>query len=46
VLDSARQSALKEGQDPDEAVLDRYHSRYAAPFCLLAARQFFTAAPR
>jgi len=46
MLDSAREEAVNEGKNPDEAVLGRYHSRYAATFCLLAARQFFTAAAR
>jgi pimeloyl-ACP methyl ester carboxylesterase len=44
VLEHARAEAAKEGKNPDQAILDRYHSRYAAPFCLLAARQFFTTA--
>ncbi|MGO4379131.1 alpha/beta hydrolase family protein [Pseudoduganella sp. RAF53_2] len=46
VLETARASAIKDGKNPDEAVGERYHSRYAAPFCLLAARQFFNASLR
>jgi len=46
ILDDARADALKDGRNPEQAVLDRYHARYAAPFCLLAARQFFTSASR
>jgi hypothetical protein len=41
VLDEARKSAVDDDKNPEDAVLERYHSRYAAPFCLLAARQFF-----
>jgi pimeloyl-ACP methyl ester carboxylesterase len=46
VLNEARRSAADDHKSPEDAVLDRYHSRYAAPFCLLAARQFFNSAAR
>ncbi len=38
------QEAAKKGNDPDKAVSDRYHSKLAASFCLMAARNFFNSA--
>lgn len=39
--DTMRDDAVKKGDDPVKAVFDRYHSRLAAQFCLMAARNFF-----
>ncbi|MES2261123.1 MAG: lipase family protein [Pseudomonadota bacterium] len=39
-----RAEAVKKGGDPAKAVSDRYHSRLAAQFCLMAARDFFNSA--
>jgi pimeloyl-ACP methyl ester carboxylesterase len=36
--------AVKKGGDPVKAVLERYHSRLAAQFCLMLARDFFNSA--
>lgn len=33
--------ARAHGEDPDEAVAERYHAGLVAPFCLSAAREFF-----
>ncbi|MRV73426.1 prolyl oligopeptidase family serine peptidase [Duganella sp. FT92W] len=38
------QDAAKKGNDPGKAVSDRYHSRLAASFCLMTARDFFNSA--
>ncbi|GAB2848655.1 alpha/beta fold hydrolase [Pseudoduganella ginsengisoli] len=38
------QEAAKKGNDPGKAVSDRYHSRLAAGFCLMTARDFFNSA--
>ncbi|SFU97992.1 alpha/beta hydrolase family protein [Pseudoduganella namucuonensis] len=38
--------AVKKGNDPAKAVADRYHTRLASMFCLMAARDFFNAAPQ
>lgn len=38
------QDAANKGDDPGKAVSDRYHSRLAASFCLMAARDFFNSA--
>lgn len=35
--------AKRKGDDPAKAVLERYHSRLAAQYCLMAARDFFQA---
>jgi hypothetical protein len=42
--DKLRADAVKKGNDPVKAVSDRYHSRLAAQFCLMAARSFFQSA--
>ncbi|KQW89196.1 hypothetical protein ASC94_22385 [Massilia sp. Root418] len=42
--DTMRADAVKKGNDPVKAVSDRYHSRLAAQFCLMAARSFFQSA--
>ncbi|MDB5933581.1 MAG: hypothetical protein JWQ01_925 [Massilia sp.] len=36
-----RADAIKEGKSPDEAVETNYHAGLVAPFCLVAARDFF-----
>lgn len=43
-LQNLLQDAVKKGKDPAKAVSDRYHSRLAASFCLMAARDFFDSA--
>ena len=43
-LHNLAQDAAKKGNDPNKAVSDRYHSRLAASFCLMAARDFFNSA--
>jgi len=39
--DTMRADAVKKGNDAVKAVSDRYHSRLAAQYCLMAARSFF-----
>lgn len=36
-----QKEAVQKGNDPAKAVSDRYHSRLASMFCLMAARDFF-----
>ena len=36
-------AGVVEGQDPEEAVLEAYHSTLVPPFCLAAVRRFFDA---
>jgi pimeloyl-ACP methyl ester carboxylesterase len=36
-----RAAAIKNGDSPDEAVEINYHAGLAAPFCMLASRNFF-----
>lgn len=38
---AVRTDAILHGRDPDEAVAAVYHSGLVAPFCLMAAREFF-----
>ncbi len=37
----ARADAAAHDRDPDKAVLDNYHGRLVAQYCLMAAREFF-----
>lgn len=43
-LQALVRDATKKGDDPNKAVSDRYHTRLAASFCLMAARDFFNSA--
>jgi pimeloyl-ACP methyl ester carboxylesterase len=43
-LQAMARDAAKKGNDPGKAVSDRYHSRLAASFCLMTARDFFNSA--
>lgn len=36
-----RLAAIKNGRSPDQAVESNYHGGLAAPFCMLATRDFF-----
>jgi hypothetical protein len=38
---AVRTDAILHGRDPNEAVAAAYHSALVAPFCLMAAREFF-----
>lgn len=40
-LQRTQADAVEHGHDPQKAVLDNYHGRLVAQYCLMAARQFF-----
>lgn len=40
-VERTRADAVKHDHDPHKAVLDNYHGRLVAQYCLMAAREFF-----